>query len=47
MTGLLGRHTVPFTLMNATGILSIVVPAVIVIFLNRYIISGILAGSIK
>jgi multiple sugar transport system permease protein len=47
MTGLLGRHTVPFTLMNATGILSIVVPGVIVIFLNRYIISGILAGSIK
>jgi len=47
MTGLLGRHTVPFTLMNATGILSIVVPAVIVILLNRYIISGILAGSIK
>jgi multiple sugar transport system permease protein len=47
MTGLLGRHTVPFTLMNATGILSIVVPAAIVILLNRYIISGILAGSIK
>ncbi len=47
MTGLLGRHTVPFTLMNATGILSIVVPGVIVISLNRYIISGILAGSIK
>ncbi len=47
MTGLLGRHTVPFTLMNATGILSIIVPGVIVIFLNRYIISGILAGSIK
>jgi len=33
--------------MNATGILSIVVPAAIVILLNRYIISGILAGSIK
>jgi multiple sugar transport system permease protein len=47
MTGLLGRHTIPFTLMNATGILSIVVPATIVILLNRYIISGILAGSIK
>jgi multiple sugar transport system permease protein len=47
MTGLLGRHTVPFTLMNATGILSIVVPAAIVVLLNRYIISGILAGSIK
>jgi multiple sugar transport system permease protein len=47
MTGLLGRHMVPVTLMNATGILSIVVPAAIVILLNRYIISGILAGSIK
>jgi multiple sugar transport system permease protein len=47
MTGLLGRHTIPYTLMNATGILSIVVPATIVIFLNRYIINGMLAGSIK
>lgn len=47
MTGLLGKHTVPYTLMNATGILTIVAPVLIVIFLNRYIIQGIIAGSIK
>ncbi|MCL6442503.1 MAG: carbohydrate ABC transporter permease [Alicyclobacillus sp.] len=47
MTGLLGKHTVPYTLMNATGILTIVVPVLIVVFLNRYIIQGIIAGSVK
>lgn len=47
MTGLLGRHTVPYTLMNATGMLTIVPPLLIVAFLNRYIIQGIIAGSVK
>lgn len=47
ITSLQGRHTVPFTLMNAVGVLSIIVPGAIVVFLNRYIIRGILAGSVK
>lgn len=47
ITSLEGQHTVPYTLLNATGMVCIVVPAAIVMFLNRYIISGILAGSVK
>lgn len=47
ITSLQGRHTVPYTLLNAVGVLTIVVPAAIVVFLNRYIIRGILAGSAK
>lgn len=40
-----GKHVVPFTLLNAAGILALLVPAGIVLLLNRYIVSGILAGS--
>jgi len=47
ITSLQSQHTVPYTLLNATGVVCIVVPAAIVMFLNRYIISGILAGSVK
>lgn len=47
ITSLQSQHTVPYTLLNATGMVCIVVPAAIVMFLNRYIISGILAGSVK
>jgi multiple sugar transport system permease protein len=47
ITSLQGEHVVPYTLINAAGILCILVPAVIVLFLNRYIISGMLAGSVK
>jgi multiple sugar transport system permease protein len=47
ITSLQGQHTVPYTLINAIGILCILVPAVIVLFLNRFIISGMLAGSVK
>ena len=34
-------------LLNAAGVLCIIVPAAMVMFLNRYIISGILAGGVK
>lgn len=47
ITSLQEQHTVPYTLMNATGMVCIVIPGAIVMFLNRYIISGILAGSVK
>ncbi|MCL6454169.1 MAG: carbohydrate ABC transporter permease [Alicyclobacillus sp.] len=47
MTSLQTRHTVPFPLMNAVGVMSIIIPALIVVFLNRYIIRGLIAGSSK
>ncbi len=47
LTGLQGRFVIPYTLLNATGVLSIVVPALVVMFLNRYIIRGMMAGSVK
>lgn len=42
-----GRHVVPYTLLNAAGILALAVPALIALVLNRYIVSGLLAGSVK
>jgi multiple sugar transport system permease protein len=42
-----GRHIVPFSLLSAAGILALGVPAVIALLLNRYIVSGLLAGSVK
>lgn len=42
-----GRHLVPFTLLSAAGILALGVPAVIALLLNRFIVSGLLAGSVK
>jgi multiple sugar transport system permease protein len=42
-----GRHLVPYTLLNAAGIIAIAVPAAIALVLNRYIVSGLLAGSVK
>jgi multiple sugar transport system permease protein len=42
-----GRHIVPYTLLSAAGILALVVPAAIALILNRYIVSGLLTGSVK
>jgi multiple sugar transport system permease protein len=47
MTSLQSGHLVPFTLLNAVGVVGIAVPALLVFSLNRYIINGILAGSLK
>ncbi|GAA2072862.1 carbohydrate ABC transporter permease [Pseudolysinimonas kribbensis] len=47
IAALQGRHTVPFSLMSAAGVLAIAIPAVIALLLNRYIVSGLLAGSVK
>jgi multiple sugar transport system permease protein len=47
ITTLQGERLTQFPLINATGVLTILVPALIVVFLNRYIISGLLAGSVK
>ncbi len=42
-----GRHIVPYTLLSAAGVIALAVPAVIALVLNRYIVSGLLAGSVK
>lgn len=42
-----GRHTVPYSLMSAAGVVAVAVPAVIAVVLNRYIVSGLLTGSVK
>lgn len=47
ITALEGQHVVPYTLLSAAGFLAILIPALIVMFLNRYIVSGVAAGSIK
>ena len=47
LSALAGRHVVPYTMINAGAIVAIGVPAVIVFFLNRYIVDGIVAGSVK
>lgn len=47
ISSLQGRHVVPYTLLSAAGILAIAIPAVVALTLNRYIVSGLLAGSVK
>ena len=41
------QRIVPFTLLMACGVLAAAIPGVIALILNRYIIQGITAGSIK
>lgn len=40
-------HVVSYTLLAAVGIMAIVVPALIVVFLNRFIIRGMTQGSFR
>ncbi len=47
IAGLQSRHLVPFSLMSAAGMLAVAVPAAIALLLNRYIVSGLLTGSVK
>jgi multiple sugar transport system permease protein len=47
IAALQGRHVVPSTLLNAAGVLAIVVPAALALAFNRYIVNGLLAGSTK
>lgn len=42
-----GRHLIPFSLLSAAGIFAIGVPAMIAVTLNRYIVSGLITGSVK
>ncbi|MDR3493236.1 MAG: carbohydrate ABC transporter permease [Ancalomicrobiaceae bacterium] len=41
------RNYVDYGLMNAAGIFAIVPPVLIVLFLNRYLVSGLMAGATK
>jgi multiple sugar transport system permease protein len=45
IAALQGRHVVPSTLLNAAGVLAIIVPALLALVFNRYIVNGLLAGS--
>ncbi|MFT4030108.1 MAG: carbohydrate ABC transporter permease [Protaetiibacter sp.] len=47
IAALQGRHSVPITLMSAAGVIALAVPAFIALVANRYIVSGMLAGSTK
>jgi multiple sugar transport system permease protein len=47
IAALQGRHVVPYSLMSAAGVIAIAVPAGIAVVLNRYIVSGLLTGSVK
>jgi len=41
------RNYVDYGLMNAAGVFAIVPPILIVVFLNRYLVSGLMAGATK
>ncbi|MEF2071632.1 carbohydrate ABC transporter permease [Consotaella aegiceratis] len=41
------KNFIDYGLITASGTIAIVVPALVVIFLNRYLVSGLLAGSVK
>ena len=45
IAALQGRHVVPSTLLSAAGVLAIIVPALLALGFNRYIVNGLLAGS--
>ncbi len=47
IASLQGRHEVPYSLLSAAGMLAILLPAAIAVSLNRYLVSGLLAGSVK
>jgi len=47
IAALQGRHDVPSTLMSAAGVLAIIIPALIALVFNRYIVNGLLTGSTR
>jgi multiple sugar transport system permease protein len=42
-----GRHVVPYSLLSAAGVIALSVPAVIALLTNRFIVSGLISGSVK
>jgi multiple sugar transport system permease protein len=47
VTSLQSRMNTPFTLMNAAAVASLIVPVIVVMILNKYIINGVLEGSYR
>ena len=47
IAALQGRHVVPSSLLSAAGMIAIAVPVLLALAFNRYIVSGLLAGSTK
>jgi multiple sugar transport system permease protein len=47
IAALQGRHTVPYTLLSAAGVIAMAIPAALALIMNRYIVSGLLTGSVK
>ncbi len=47
ITEFVGKNAVNYGLMTAAGVLTIIPPILIVLFLNKYLISGLTAGSVK
>lgn len=41
------KNFIDYGLITASGAIAITIPALIVIFLNRYLVTGLLAGSVK
>ncbi|MGO7039177.1 carbohydrate ABC transporter permease [Rhizobium acaciae] len=41
------KNFIDYGLITASGSIAIVIPALVVTFLNRYLVSGLLAGSVK
>ncbi|MBM7327708.1 carbohydrate ABC transporter permease [Agrobacterium sp. S2] len=41
------KNFIDYGLITASGSIAIIIPALVVIFLNRYLVSGLLAGSLK
>lgn len=41
------KNFIDYGLITASGTIAIAIPALVVIFLNRYLVSGLLAGSVK
>ena len=47
VAALQGRHVVPYSLLSAAGVLTLVVPALIAMTFNKFIVNGLVAGSAK
>ena len=47
VAGIQGRHLVPYSLLSAAGVIALSVPAVIALLTNRFIVSGLISGSVK
>ena len=41
------KNFIDYGLITASGTIAIIIPALVVIFLNRYLVTGLLAGSVK